>query len=85
MGSVTAAASDLGRAVQTVKNQLLSARRRSQVTTTLEAVGENWRAIGHRNPEDYRRLRYQFDAGYRERVRNQSREAMRRLRTKRAA
>lgn len=85
VGSVTLAAADLGLAVQTVKNQLATARRRSHVATTLEAVKANWRALAQRYPDDYRRMRYQFDAEYRERVRIQSREAMRRLRTKRAA
>jgi hypothetical protein len=85
VGSVTLAAQHLGLAVQTVKNQLATARRRSHADTTLEAVKANWRALAHRYPDDYRRMRYQFDAAYRERVRIQSREAMRRLRTKRAA
>lgn len=85
MGSVTLAADDLGLAVQTVKNQLATARRRSQAETTLDAVKVNWKALATRYPDDYRRLRYQFDPAYRERMRIQSREAMRRLRTKRAA
>lgn len=84
-GSVIGAANDLGLAVQTVKNQLATARLRSHVKTNVEAVKANWRTLAHRYPDDYRRMRYQFDAEYRERVRIQSREAMRRLRTKRAA
>jgi hypothetical protein len=84
-GSVRQAALQLGLAEQTVKNQLATARRRSHVDTNLLAVKANWRLLASRNPDDYRRLRYQFDVGYRERMRIQSREAMRRLRTKRAA
>jgi hypothetical protein len=84
-GSVKQAAADLGLAEQTVKNQLATARRRSHVDTNLLAVKANWRLLASRNPDDYRRLRYQFDELYRARMRNQSREAMRRLRTKRAA
>jgi hypothetical protein len=84
-GSVRQAAMRLGLAEQTIKNQLATARRRSHVTDNLAAMEANWKLLAHRNPDDYRRLRYQFDAAYRERVRNQSREAMRRLRTKRAA
>lgn len=85
VGSVTLAAAELGLAVQTVKNQLGTARRRSGVATNVEAVKANWRALAQRYPDDYRRLRYQFDPVYRDRARIQSREAMRRLRTKRAA
>jgi hypothetical protein len=84
-GSVKAAAAELGRAEQTVKNQLATARRRSHVTTNLAAVKANWKLLAHRNPDEYRKLRYHLDPEYQERVRNQSKEAMRRLRTKRAA
>lgn len=84
-GSVKAAAERLGLAEQTVKNQLATARRRSHVTDNWAAVEANWKLLAQRFPDDYRRLRYQIDAEYRERVKNQSREAMRRLRTKRAA
>jgi hypothetical protein len=84
-GSVRQAAEQLGRAEQTVKNQLATARRRSHVTNNLSAVKANWKLLAQRYPDDYRRLRYRLDVEYRERVRNQSREAMRRLRTKRAA
>lgn len=84
-GSVKDAAMSLGLAEQTVKNQLATARRRSRVANNLSAVKANWKLLAQRYPDDYRRLRYQLDVEYRERVRNQSREAMRRLRTKRAA
>ena len=84
-GSVTGAAQLLGRSLQTVKNQLASARRRSQSADNAATLQRNWRAVGERHPADYRRLRYSVDSEYRERMRNQSRDAMRRLRTKRAA
>lgn len=84
-GRVTTAAVELGLAVQTVKNQLASARRRSQATTNVQALQANWKAVGQRHPDDFRRLRYQFDDLYRDRARIQSREAMQRMRTKRAA
>lgn len=84
-GSVKKAAVNLGLAEQTVKNQLATARRRSHADTNLEAVKANWKLLAGRYPDHYRRLRYQLDEAYRERVRIQSREAMRRLRTKRAA
>lgn len=84
-GTVVGAAERLGRNVQTVKNQLADARRRSRVDSNLAALAANWRSVGSRHPELYRRLRYAFDAAYAQRVRNQSREAMRRMRTKRAA
>lgn len=84
-GSVKQAAIRLGLAEQTVKNQLATARRRSHVPNNLLAVKANWKLLAQRFPDDYRRMRYQFDTEYRDRVRNQSREAMRRLRTKRAA
>ena len=84
-GTVVGAAKTLGRSVQTVKNQLADARRRSQTDSNLAALKANWKAVGSRHPQLIRRLRYQIDPAYRDRVRNQSRDAMRRMRTKRAA
>ena len=90
-GNIRKAAAFLGLAEQTVKNQLLWARRGSQVHTTLDLVKVNWRDVAKEldrlglESDGLRKLRYRFDGEYRERVKNQSREAMRRLRTKRVA
>jgi len=90
-GNIRKTAAFLGLVEQTVKNQLLWARRGSQVHTTLDLVKVNWRDVAKEldrlglESDGLRKLRYRFDDEYRERVRNQSKEAMRRLRTKRVA
>lgn len=82
-GSVTGAAEALGLSVQTVKNQLHEARLRMRVATTPLLLQAAWQSVAERYPHLRRRLRYAADDEYRERARNQSKDAMRRMRTKR--
>lgn len=85
-GSAKEAAASLGLSEQTVKNQLLRARRRMGVATTVELVKEIWKDLPERktteefDPNEYRRLRYQFDPVYREKAKLQARLGMRKKR-----
>jgi DNA-binding CsgD family transcriptional regulator len=86
-GSVKAAAASLHLSEQTVKNQLMTGRRRMGVATTEELVKEIWKGLPDRttpddpvDPNEYRRLRYQFDPIYREKAKKWAREGMRRKR-----
>lgn len=84
-GNTKQAAASLGLSEQTVKNQLMTARRRMGVATTVELVKEIWKGLPEKatdavDPNEYRRLRYQFDPVYREKVKAWAREGMRRKR-----
>lgn len=85
-GSAKEAAASLGLSEQTIKNQLLKGRRRMGVATTVELVKEIWKDLPERkteeefDPNEYRRLRYQFDPVYREKAKLQARVGMRKMR-----
>lgn len=85
-GSYAEAADLLGLSPQTLKNHLNTARRMARVSTNAELFRMYWKALAEDqelvstiglNP---RQIRYRFDEEYRERMRTQAREGMRRKR-----
>jgi DNA-binding CsgD family transcriptional regulator len=89
-GTAKEAGDLLGLSPQTVKNHLNIARRRAGVAATEDLYQMYWRALAEDaelvstiglNP---RQIRYRFDAEYRERMREQAREGMRKIRDRQA-
>jgi DNA-binding CsgD family transcriptional regulator len=85
-GTYAQAAELLGVATQTLKNQMLWARRKARVDTNEDLYRMYWKALAKDvelrsvvglNP---RQIRYRFDAEYRDKVRKQAREGMRKVR-----
>jgi hypothetical protein len=84
-GSVKAAANSLGIAEQTAKNELAKLRQLYQCSTNDDLVKHLLRRlINERNSlltsKEKRKLRYDYDDDYRERVKRQARNGMRRKR-----
>lgn len=81
-GTMKGAAELLDLSEQTVKNVLMGARQRAQVETNMDLVQHYWRAIGKLGlfGLSNRKLRYHFDEAYRDRVKKQARDGMRKKR-----
>ena len=87
-GTYAQAAELLGLSYHTIKNHLHTARRLARVATNEDLYRMYWKALSMDeelvstiglNP---RQIRYRFDEEYRERMRQQAREGMRKMRNK---
>jgi len=87
-GSIREAAFLLGIGEQTVKNTLLTLRRRVGVESNEDLVAAHWKDLPAAFSDDpvkrrrlYRRLRYRYDEGFRNRQRTWSADYNRRARS----
>jgi hypothetical protein len=90
-GSYQEAAELLGVSTQTLKNHMNTARRLARVEANIDLFRMYWKALAEDqelvstiglNP---RQIRYRFDEEYRERMKAQAREGMRRMRDRQAS
>lgn len=84
-GTVKGAAASLGIEEQTAKNELMTMRRMTGCRTNDQMLQTCYKALvskgyGILDPNEKRKLRYEVDTEYRERMKRQARNAMRRKR-----
>lgn len=89
-GSYKDAAELLGLSPQTLKNHLNTARRMARVATNTDLFRMYWKALSEDQELlsvvglNARQIRYRFDEEYRERMRRQARDGMRKMRDRKA-